>query len=149
MLNAGGWGIGGASKPKGKEAEDEGYASSSPPSTPSAGGANGKTGGIQPISQALIAASQAHDGTGLQSVIAKAIAAKAKSASLNRHVDGPFAKEVRRVLPGEDFRGGKRDDICVIVGVVVENAGGSGNVGAGAGAGAGAGEGGKKGLGEE
>ncbi|KAF8455669.1 phosphatase 2C-like domain-containing protein [Terfezia claveryi] len=56
---------------------------------------------------------------GEQSIIAKAIAGKAKSASLNRHVDGPFAKEVRRVLPGEEFRGGKRDDICVVVGVVV------------------------------
>lgn len=60
------------------------------------------------------------DGTGLHSALAKAIAGKAKSASLNRRVDGPFAKEVKRLMPEEHFSGGKRDDICVVCLVVVE-----------------------------
>ncbi|KAF8467769.1 phosphatase 2C-like domain-containing protein [Kalaharituber pfeilii] len=60
------------------------------------------------------------DGTGLHSVLARAITWQAKSASLNRRVDGPFAKEVKRLMPGEQFSGGKRDDICVVCLVVVE-----------------------------
>ncbi|KAI5808161.1 5-azacytidine resistance protein azr1 [Peziza echinospora] len=60
------------------------------------------------------------DGTGLQSSIARAVAAKAKSASQNRRVDGPFAKEVKRLMKGEIFAGGKRDDICVVCLVVVD-----------------------------
>jgi protein phosphatase PTC7 len=35
-------------------------------------------------------------------------------------VDGPFAKEVQKYYPNEDWRGGKVDDICVVVAIVVE-----------------------------
>lgn len=137
MLEAGGWALGPLSPnnntptptttatntspaPKSREQVDEGYASANPTPPPSPHLPPSIPGGgyIQPT-PTLYKSTQPQDGTGLQSIIAKAIAGKAKSASLNRHVDGPFAKEVRRVLPGEDFRGGKKDDICVVVGVVV------------------------------
>lgn len=145
MLEAGGWALGPpynttttnntaattaantppTSNPGGQV--DEGYISatpspsSSPPSSPLPTPPASGGGYIQPT-PTLYKSTQAQDGTGLQSILAKAIAGRAKSASLNRHVDGPFAKEVKRVLPGEEFRGGKRDDICVVVGVVVGEA---------------------------
>ncbi|CAJ2501021.1 Uu.00g038740.m01.CDS01 [Anthostomella pinea] len=58
----------------------------------------------------------------LQSALATAIAAEAKTASTNQRVDGPFAKEVQKYYPQENWHGGKIDDICVIV-VVVEGNG--------------------------
>lgn len=135
MLGAGGWALGPPNNntntnttsststtntsptPKPGGQVDEGYASaaSTPPPSPSQ---STSVGGYIHPTPTLYKSTQPQDGTSLQSIIAKAIAGAAKSASLNRHVDGPFAKEVRRVLPGEEFRGGKRDDICVVVGVV-------------------------------
>ena len=56
----------------------------------------------------------------LQSKLATNIVSEAKSASLDTRRDGPFAKEVQRHYPGENYRGGKVDDICVVVAVVVE-----------------------------
>ena len=146
MLGAGGWALGSPNNntntntnttttttsssttstsptPKPGEQVDEGYVSSTstlPPSpSPSSQPQPAPGGGYIQPTPTLYKSTQPQDGTGLQSIIAKAIAGRAKSASLNRHVDGPFAKEVRRVLPGEEFRGGKRDDICVVVGLVV------------------------------
>lgn len=60
------------------------------------------------------------EGQGLQAAIAKAVVARAKSASINTKVDGPFAREVQRRFPSENFHGGKKDDICVVCMVVVE-----------------------------
>ncbi|KFX96791.1 hypothetical protein O988_05161 [Pseudogymnoascus sp. VKM F-3808] len=57
----------------------------------------------------------------LQSFLAMGIASAAKAASINRRVDGPFAKEVQKHYPHEMWSGGKVDDICVIVAVVVED----------------------------
>ncbi|KAI1274413.1 phosphatase 2C-like domain-containing protein [Xylaria sp. FL0933] len=57
----------------------------------------------------------------LQSALATEIAALAKTASTNQRVDGPFAKEVQKYYPAENWRGGKVDDICVIVLVVTDN----------------------------
>ncbi|KAI9848627.1 MAG: hypothetical protein M1838_000466 [Thelocarpon superellum] len=57
----------------------------------------------------------------LQSLLASTIAGEAKMASLNRRVDGPFAKEVQRLYPSDDYRGGKVDDICVVVAIVIAN----------------------------
>lgn len=57
----------------------------------------------------------------LQGDIALDIAAAAKSASVNLTVDGPFAKEVQRYYPQENWTGGKMDDICVVVAIVVED----------------------------
>ncbi|KAL8806592.1 MAG: hypothetical protein Q9182_001239 [Xanthomendoza sp. 2 TL-2023] len=56
----------------------------------------------------------------LQTLLAVAITGEAKSASQNSRRDGPFAKEVQRFYPHEEFHGGKVDDICVVVAVVVD-----------------------------
>ncbi|PGH09598.1 hypothetical protein AJ79_05654 [Helicocarpus griseus UAMH5409] len=56
----------------------------------------------------------------LQSLLALSVVRQAKVASLDRHRDGPFAKEAQRFYPWERWRGGKVDDICVVVVVAVE-----------------------------
>ncbi|KAI6381633.1 hypothetical protein MCOR25_001105 [Pyricularia grisea] len=56
----------------------------------------------------------------LQSLIATEITAAAKAASVNRKLDGPFAKEVKKYFPRDNWRGGKVDDICVVVAIVSE-----------------------------
>jgi protein phosphatase PTC7 len=58
----------------------------------------------------------------LQSLLATLVVGRAKTASLNTRRDGPFAREMKRHYPYEDWRGGKVDDICVVVAVVVEHA---------------------------
>lgn len=57
----------------------------------------------------------------IQAMLAVAITGEAKIASLNQKRDGPFAREVKRHYPNEDWKGGKVDDICVVVAVVVQN----------------------------
>jgi protein phosphatase PTC7 len=57
----------------------------------------------------------------LQSALATEIAGAAKAASTNQRLDGPFAKEVQKYYPQENWHGGKVDDICVVVVVVSEN----------------------------
>ena len=57
----------------------------------------------------------------IQSLIAVAITGEAKMASMNTKLDGPFAREVKKFYPRENFHGGKVDDICVIVAVVVQD----------------------------
>ncbi|KAI0433679.1 protein serine/threonine phosphatase 2C [Xylaria sp. FL1042] len=57
----------------------------------------------------------------LQSALAIEIAARAKTASTNQRLDGPFAKEVQKYYPQENWHGGKVDDICVVVLVVSDN----------------------------
>ena len=57
----------------------------------------------------------------LQSLLATELVSAAKAASVNTKVDGPFAKEVQKYYPHEQWRGGKVDDICVIVAVVSED----------------------------
>ena len=59
----------------------------------------------------------------IQTKLATKIVSEAKSASLDRRRDGPFAREVQRHYPGENYSGGKVDDICVVVAVVVEERG--------------------------
>lgn len=66
------------------------------------------------------AASSASASTPLQTLLASAIAGEAKLASVDARRDGPFAKEAQRYYPGDWFRGGKVDDICVLVVVAVE-----------------------------
>ncbi|KAL5121265.1 Protein phosphatase 2C 7 [Pleosporales sp. CAS-2024a] len=56
----------------------------------------------------------------LQAKVATAIAREAKSTGLNTRRDGPFAKEVQKAYPGENWHGGKPDDIAVVVAVVLE-----------------------------
>ncbi|KAL6414637.1 Protein phosphatase 2C like protein 7, mitochondrial [Ilyonectria robusta] len=60
----------------------------------------------------------------LQSMLATEIVTAAKRASVNTKLDGPFAKEVQKYYPQENWHGGKVDDICVIVAVVNEESGG-------------------------
>lgn len=62
----------------------------------------------------------AEDRPSLQSFLAVGVAGQAKAASVNTKLDGPFAKEVQRYYPEENWRGGKVDDICVVVAVVSE-----------------------------
>jgi protein phosphatase PTC7 len=52
---------------------------------------------------------------GVAEKISKALVAKAKSLSTNNKIDGPFAREVQRLFPNETYRGGKVDDITVLV----------------------------------
>lgn len=61
------------------------------------------------------------DGVTLQSVLAATIAGEAKIASVDYRRDGPFAKEAQRYHPGDYYRGGKVDDICVVVVIAVED----------------------------
>ena len=64
--------------------------------------------------------SKLHEDT-LQTLLAVNVVGETKAASMNTKRDGPFAKEVQKLYPGEDFHGGKVDDICVIVAIVVQN----------------------------
>lgn len=59
-----------------------------------------------------------HDFT-LPSLISATITGRAKLASLDRRRDSPFAKEYQRVYPFDHYRGGKADDICVLIMVAV------------------------------
>ncbi|KAI0852501.1 protein serine/threonine phosphatase 2C [Daldinia vernicosa] len=81
-------------------------------------------GGIL-VADNLLPYTQAEDTTQrpltLQSALAVEIAGAAKLASTNQRVDGPFAKEVQKYYPQENWHGGKVDDICVVVIVVSED----------------------------
>jgi protein phosphatase PTC7 len=56
----------------------------------------------------------------LQAKVAVAIAKEAKETGLNTRRDGPFAKEVQKAYPGENWHGGKPDDIAAVVAIVLE-----------------------------
>ena len=56
----------------------------------------------------------------LQTLVAHNVVREAKAASTNAKRDGPFAKEVQKQYPHEEYHGGKVDDICVIVVIVVQ-----------------------------
>lgn len=56
----------------------------------------------------------------LQALLAVTIAGEAKIASMDFRRDGPFAKESQRYRPWDHWRGGKPDDICVVVVIAVE-----------------------------
>ena len=57
----------------------------------------------------------------LQTLLAVNVVGEAKAASTNNKRDGPFAKEVQKLYPHENFHGGKVDDVCVVVAVVIQN----------------------------
>lgn len=61
----------------------------------------------------------------LQSLLATEVVGAAKAASINTKIDGPFAKEVQKYYPQEQWRGGKVDDICVVIAVVSEDLAGA------------------------
>jgi protein phosphatase PTC7 len=62
------------------------------------------------------------NSSSLQAKIAVAIAKEAKETGLNTRRDGPFAREVQKYYPGENWHGGKPDDIAAVVAVVLEDA---------------------------
>lgn len=68
------------------------------------------------------------DQVTLQSVLAATIAGEAKMASVDYRRDGPFAKEAQRYYPGDYYRGGKVDDICVVVVIAVDDSAAAGEV---------------------
>ena len=64
--------------------------------------------------------SSSKDDTALTALLALAITKEAKEASLNGKRDGPFAREVQRYYPDENWHGGKADDICTVVAIALE-----------------------------
>lgn len=56
----------------------------------------------------------------LSSLLATTITGNAKVASLDLRRDSPFAKQYQRYYPFDHYRGGKVDDICVLVVVAVD-----------------------------
>ena len=56
----------------------------------------------------------------LSSLLATTITGNAKIASLDLRRDSPFAKQYQRYYPFDHYRGGKVDDICVLVVVAVD-----------------------------
>ena len=84
-----------------------------------------ETGGVRVVDSLdpLVQLPEAEEGrkgkyVTLQSVLATEIVLAAKRASMNQKLDGPFAKEVQKYYPQENWHGGKVDDICVIAVVV-------------------------------
>jgi protein phosphatase PTC7 len=71
----------------------------------------GATGGVRGVKKGTVT---------LQALLATEIVGAAKAASVNAKLDGPFAKEVKKYFPQENWHGGKIDDICVVVVVVSE-----------------------------
>lgn len=57
----------------------------------------------------------------LQTLLAVNVVGEAKAASMNTKRDGPFAREVQKFYPHENYHGGKVDDVCVLVAIVVQN----------------------------
>ncbi|KAI5212341.1 hypothetical protein AUEXF2481DRAFT_5718 [Aureobasidium subglaciale EXF-2481] len=57
----------------------------------------------------------------LPSELAYSIMRNAKIAGIDTRRDGPFAKEVHKHFPNEEYHGGKPDDIAVIVALAVQD----------------------------
>jgi len=76
------------------------------------------------VSKKLVDLMQSHHGGGKQEGlhvrVAQTVTKAAKEASLSRTRDGPFAREVQRRYPQENWKGGKADDICVVVAIAVD-----------------------------
>lgn len=66
---------------------------------------------------------QGQEKWSLQSAIASNIVAEAKTASMDRKRDGPFAKAVQREFPMDRWHGGKVDDITALVLIAVQRNG--------------------------
>lgn len=87
--------------------------------TEAAGANNGGIRVVDDLRRFLSADESPKDGPlSLQSHLAIQLTAAAKAASINTKVDGPFAKEVQKWYPHENWRGGKVDDIVVVAAIV-------------------------------
>lgn len=76
---------------------------------------------IKPSQQLPGSKSESERTVTLQGLLATELTLAAKRASVNTKHDGPFAKEVQKYYPHENWHGGKIDDICVVAVVVVED----------------------------
>ncbi|KAJ6783671.1 hypothetical protein PWT90_06741 [Aphanocladium album] len=74
-----------------------------------------------PVKPSRVPGKQPASAVTLQSLLATELVLAAKRASVNTKQDGPFAKEVQKYYPQENWHGGKIDDICVVAVVVVED----------------------------
>jgi len=82
--------------------------------------------GSRAIGEILRSSSQASaPEKDLAGQVAFAVMREAKVLSQNQKRDGPFAKEVHKFYPGEDFHGGKVDDIAVLACIAVQDTAGS------------------------
>ena len=84
---------------------------------------NGETGLDAAKISALpvrLGADQEHEQF-LPAMLAMTIMREAKRAGLDSRRDGPFAKEVNALYPEEGYRGGKPDDIAVVVCIAVDS----------------------------
>lgn len=97
----------------------------SPPSSPSSSSSSTSSSSSErsSSSESLDAPdlSRSKNQQTLQALIAASIAGEAKLASVDMRRDGPFAKEAQRYYPGHWYRGGKVDDISVLVIIAIEN----------------------------
>lgn len=80
----------------------------------------GLAAAVPPPSESADPATRPETALTLQSLLAASIAGEAKMASIDYRRDGPFAKEAQRSYPGDHYRGGKVDDISVLVIVAVD-----------------------------
>lgn len=58
----------------------------------------------------------------LQTALAIQLTALAKAAGSNMKRDGPFARAVQKKYPRDGWRGGKEDDIAIVVAIVIDAA---------------------------
>ncbi|KAF2013258.1 protein serine/threonine phosphatase 2C [Aaosphaeria arxii CBS 175.79] len=89
-------------------------------------GAWKENNGVMEVGETLTQLTQARTGqradrSSLQARLAIAIAKEAKDTGLDTRRDGPFAREVQKYYPGENWHGGKPDDIAVVIAVVIED----------------------------
>ena len=57
----------------------------------------------------------------IQAALAVAVAGEAKRASVDQRRESPFGRELKRHYPQEQWDGGKVDDICVVVALIVQD----------------------------
>lgn len=62
-----------------------------------------------------------HKNDPLQALIARDVVLEARAGSMNKNRDSPFALKMRAQFGNKAWRGGKVDDICVVVAVVVRD----------------------------
>lgn len=91
-------------------------------STPSQSGTDSSEALVnaENLSSSLGSRASGHDED-VPALLAYAIMRQAKVVSHDMKRDGPFAKEVQRYYPGEEFHGGKVDDISVVVCIAVQD----------------------------
>jgi protein phosphatase PTC7 len=80
-----------------------------------------QSGQSETVGKLLAGAESEKNDQSLSSKIARAVVSEARKAAYDTRRDSPFAKEARIEEPGARWTGGKIDDICVVVGVVIQD----------------------------